>query len=111
MRMRVFLCLWLISSSLLRWRLSRPALLMLLSMVPKERHPPAGERWQLRRSGRGFSLVRQQPVPTDQGRLPRQAALDVSHQAAGGCTVRLRVNFGDFGATGLLSTATSNPDR
>jgi hypothetical protein len=27
-------CLWLISPSWLRWRLSRPALLMLLSMVP-----------------------------------------------------------------------------
>jgi hypothetical protein len=26
------------------------------------------------------------------------------------CTIRLPVNSGDFGATGLLSTATSNPD-
>ena len=32
-RMRVFPCLWLISPSWL-WRLSRPALLMLFSMVP-----------------------------------------------------------------------------
>jgi len=31
-------------------------------------------------------------------------------KAAGGCTIRLRVNFGDFEATGLLSTATSNSD-
>ena len=33
-RMRVFPCLPLISPSLLRWGLSRPALLMLLSIVP-----------------------------------------------------------------------------
>jgi len=26
------------------------------------------------------------------------------------CIIRLPVNFGDFEATGLLSTATSNPD-
>src|ERR1700726_4606897 len=32
--MRVFPCLWLISPSWLRWRLSRPALLMPFSMVP-----------------------------------------------------------------------------
>ena len=32
--MRVLPCLWLISPSWLRWRLSRPALLMLLSVVP-----------------------------------------------------------------------------
>src|SRR5204863_304437 len=32
--MRVFPCLPLIPPSLLRWRLSRPALLMLLSIVP-----------------------------------------------------------------------------
>src|SRR6266403_5145840 len=45
--MRVFPCLWLISPSLLRWRLSRPALLMLLSIVPTaQQHPPAWTKWQ-----------------------------------------------------------------
>src|SRR6266550_1019114 len=65
--------------------------LMLLSMVPKERHLPAAERWQLRRSRRGFSLVRQQPVPEDQGRLPRRGRAGcqppggwrLHHQASG----------------------------
>src|SRR4030088_1019367 len=47
-RARVFPCLPLISPSLLRWRLSRPAVLMLLSIVPTpEKHPPAGTEWQL----------------------------------------------------------------
>jgi hypothetical protein len=31
----VFPCLWLISLSLFRWRLSRPALLMLLTILPE----------------------------------------------------------------------------
>src|ERR1700722_16266007 len=35
--MIVFPCLWLISPSWLRWRLSRPALLMVLSIVPTVR--------------------------------------------------------------------------
>src|SRR5579883_1460961 len=35
------------SPSWLRWRLSRPALLMLLSVLPTERqHPPARTKWQ-----------------------------------------------------------------
>jgi hypothetical protein len=41
----VFPCLWLISLSLFRWRLSRPALLMLLSIVPMaERILPLGPK-------------------------------------------------------------------
>ena len=32
----------------------------------------------------GFSLVRQQPVPANQGRLPRRGCAGCSHQAAGG---------------------------
>jgi hypothetical protein len=81
-------------------------LLMLLSM--ERQHPRAAERWQLMRSGRGFSLVRQQPVPADQGRLPRRGR--AGWQPPGGCRSApsvLQVNFGDFEATGLLSTATS----
>src|SRR4051812_11072045 len=49
--MRVFPCLVLISPSLLRWRLSRPALLMLLSDCARNRqHPPAPAKWQLGRA-------------------------------------------------------------
>src|SRR5258706_12150517 len=45
--MRVFPWLGLISRSLLRCRLSRPALLMLPSMRPTaRRHPPAWTKWQ-----------------------------------------------------------------
>src|ERR1700733_4637027 len=44
--MRVLPCLWLISSSWLRWRLSRPALLMLLSSCRDRQHLLAGTKWQ-----------------------------------------------------------------
>src|SRR5258708_39599274 len=44
--MRVFPCLPLISPSLLRWRLSRPALLMLLSIPPRRQHPPVAAECQ-----------------------------------------------------------------
>src|SRR5882724_4204441 len=47
--MRVLPCLWLISPSLSRWRLSRPALLMLLSIVPAADSilpaRPIGNQW------------------------------------------------------------------
>jgi len=85
---------------------------MLLSMVPKEQqHPPAGERWQLRLRARGVwfgkaaaRLGRPEEV-TETG--PRWMA---ATRRLAVCIIRLPVNFGDFEATGLLSTATSNPD-
>ncbi len=39
------------------------------------------------------------------------AALDVSHQAAGGCTIRLPVNFGDFEANRAVIHHQEQPRR
>jgi hypothetical protein len=50
----------------------------------ERQHPPAGLRWQLRLSGRGFFLLKQQPVPADYGKATETGALDGSHPAAGG---------------------------
>jgi hypothetical protein len=71
-RMRVFPCLWLISPSWLRWRLSRPALLMLFSLVPaSDSIIPPGPNGNLAAqhiraspiSGAGRRLVRGQRAP------------------------------------------------
>src|ERR1700722_10032929 len=73
--MIVFPCLWLISPSWLRWRLSRPALLMVLSIVPTVReHPPASTKWQpCTATGHQSGSLLHKPV--DLGRFP----------ARGGC--------------------------
>jgi hypothetical protein len=45
------------------------------------------------------------------GRLPRRALWIAATRRLAVCTIRLPANSGDFEATGLISTAKSNPPR
>src|SRR5260370_1153531 len=78
-----------------------------LAASPRQHHP-AGERWQTKAQRTGwFSLVKAAARPgrprevTETGPRWRAATKRLAV-----CPIRLPVNFGDFEATGLLSTAT-----